>query len=106
MIALCAAAVEICMAFSSKLHATVGIVLVHVCHHSVIPRIGCDASLAVIQAAAHLVMVYVSGLVPDIIPGQAAASGVGIGLHVKACVNVKGSEDFCMLSVGIVYILR
>ena len=89
MIALCAAAVEICMAFSSKLHATVGIVLVHVCHHSVIPRIGCDASLAVIQAAAHLVMVYVSGLVPDIIPGQAAASGVGIDSMSKPVLMLK-----------------
>ena len=46
------------------------------------------ASLAVIQAAAHLVMVYVPGLIPDIIPGQAAASGVGIGLRVKAYVDI------------------
>ena len=33
-------------------------------------------------------MVYVPGLIPDIIPGQAAASGVGIGPRVKAYVDI------------------
>ena len=33
-------------------------------------------------------MVYVPGLIPEIIPGQAAASGVGIGLRVKAYVDI------------------
>ena len=33
-------------------------------------------------------MVYVPGLVPDIVPGQAAASGVGIGLRGKAGIDI------------------
>jgi len=103
VIALRIISIEFRMLCASQCHFPIGVVLVHIRQHTVMPGVPGDASPAIVQVIAHLVMGDVPCLDPIVIPRHSSVS-----IRISFCRRTVDRISLQYLRVllgGVVHIL-